>query len=135
MDTVFRVLSAAAAGNIDSDSNNIIFTIKDRKSYVTVVSKKQSKLSKLFNKGFERSVYWNEYKTKSENKNTTNEYRYFLKSNFVGVSRLFVLVYSYRDAKSKIFKTQRYYLSKGINDNYNVIINGNTFLTKQFIQI
>ena len=135
MDTVFRVLSAAAAGNIDSDSNNIIFTIKDRKSYVTVVSKRQSKLSKLFNKGFERSVYWNEYKTKSENKNTTNEYRYFLKSNFVGVSRLFVLVYSYRDAKSKIFKTQRYYLSKGINDNYNVIINGNTFLTKQFIQI
>ena len=135
MDTVFRVLSAAAAGNIDSDSNNIIFTIKDRKSYVTVVSKRQSKLSKLFNKGFERSVYWNEYKTKSENKNTTNEYRYFLESNFVGVSRLFVLVYSYRDAKSKIFKTQRYYLSKGINDNYNVIINGNTFLTKQFIQI
>ena len=135
MDTVFRVLSAAAAGNIDSDSNNIIFTIKDRKSYVTVVSKRQSKLSKLFNKGFERSVYSNEYKTKSENKNATNEYRYFLESNFVGVSRLFVLVYSYRDAKSKIFKTQRYYLSKGINDNYNVIINGNTFLTKQFIQI
>ena len=135
MDTVFRVLSAAAAGNIDSDSNNIIFTIKDRKSYVTVVSKRQSKLSKLFNKGFERSVYWNEYKTESENKNTTNEYRYFLESNFVGVSRLFVLVYWYRDAKSKIFKTQRYYLSKGINDNYNVIINGNTFLTKQFIQI
>ena len=27
---------------------------------------------------FERSVYWNECKTKSENKRTTNEYRYFL---------------------------------------------------------
>ena len=112
--------------------------MKDTTLYVPVVTlsvRDNQKLPKLLSKGFERSVYWNEYKTKSENKNTTNEYRYFLESNFVGVSRLFVLVYSYRDAKSKIFKTQRYYLSKGINDNYNVIINGNTFLTKQFIQI
>ena len=30
---------------------------------------------------------------KSENKNTRNIYRYFLESNFVGVNRLFVLVY------------------------------------------
>ena len=80
--------------NIDSDI--IIFTIKDTKLYVFVVTlsaKSSQKLSKLLSKGFERSVYWNEYKTKSENKNTTNEYRYFLKSNFVGVNRLFVLVY------------------------------------------
>ena len=48
-------------------------------------------------KGFERSLYWNEYKTKSEDKNTTNEYGYFLESNFVGVHRLFVLLYSNQD--------------------------------------
>ena len=48
----------------------------------------------MLSKGCERSIYWNERKTKSENKNTTNEYRYFLKSNFVGVNRLFVLVNS-----------------------------------------
>ena len=80
--------------NIDSDI--IIFTIKDTKLYVFVVTlsaKSSQKLSKLLSKGFERSVYWNQNKTKSENKNTTNEYRYFLKSNFVGVNRLFVLVY------------------------------------------
>ena len=29
-------------------------------------------------------------KTKKESKHATNEYRYFLKSNFVGVNRLFV---------------------------------------------
>ena len=28
-------------------------------------------------KGFERLFYWNEYKTKSDNENMTNEYRYF----------------------------------------------------------
>ena len=43
---------------------------------------------------------WGKSKTKSENKNTTNEYRYFLESNFFGVSRLFVLVYSNKDANS-----------------------------------
>ena len=60
-------------------------------------AKDTQKLSKVLRKVFERSVYWKEYKTKSENKNTTNEYRYFLESNFVGVIRLFVLVYLNRN--------------------------------------
>ena len=54
------------------------------------ISKRQ--LLKLLSKGFERLVYWNEYETKSENRNTANEFRYFFESNFVGVNRLFVLV-------------------------------------------
>ena len=58
----------------------------------------------LLSERFERSVYWNEYKTKSENKNTKNEYRYFLKSNFVGFNRLFVLVYSIKNDNSNRFK-------------------------------
>ena len=52
---------------------------------------------------------------------------YFLKSKSVGVNRLFVLVYSNQDDNSKRFKVRRYYLSKGIIDNYNVIINGKNF--------
>ena len=52
---------------------------------------------------------WNEYKTKSENKDTTNENRYFLESNFCEVNILFALVYSYQDVNSKRFKTQRYH--------------------------
>ena len=45
---------------------------------------------------FERSMYWNEYNAKNENENTTNEYRYFLESKFIGVDRFFFffLVYS-----------------------------------------
>ena len=125
------VLSAVGGDNVNNiDSNNIIFTIKDTKLYVPVVTssaKDNQKLSKLLSKGFERSVYWNEYKTKSENKNTANEYRYFLESNFVGVNRLFVLVYSNEDADSKRFKAKRYYLPKGIIKIYNVIINGKNF--------
>ena len=69
-------------------------------------------------------MYLNEYKAKSENKNTTNECRYFLESNFVGVNRLFILVYLNRDNDVKRFKARRYYLPEGIIRNYNVIANG-----------
>ena len=88
---------------MNANANNIIFTIKDKKlsvSVVTLSAKDDNKLSKLFSKGFEKSVYLNEYKTKSENKNMTDEYRYFLKSTFVGVNGLFVLVYTYQDANA-----------------------------------
>ena len=83
-------------GNDDVNSNNIISTIKDTKFYVLVVvlsARYNKKLSKLLSKRFERSAYWNEYKTKSENKTATNEFRYFLELNFVGVNKLFELVY------------------------------------------
>ena len=56
------VLAAAGADIIDNNNNNanIIFTIKDTKLYVLVVTlsaKDNQKPSKLLSKGFERSVY------------------------------------------------------------------------------
>ena len=68
-------------------------------------------LSKLLCKEFRRSVYWNEYK-KSNNKNTTNDFRFFLKSILVGVNKLFVLIYSNQDDNVKSFKTRKH------NQNY-----------------
>ena len=65
--------------------------MKDTKLQVpvaTLSARDNQELPKLLS--FQRSVYSNEYKTKSENKNTTNEY---IKSNLVGVNRLFVLAY------------------------------------------
>ena len=81
--TKYCVSSAAGADNANADSNNIIFTIKDTKLYdleITLSAEDNQKLLKLLRKGFQRSVYCNEYKTESENKNPTNEYRYFLES-------------------------------------------------------
>ena len=55
--------------------------MKDTKFYVPVVTlstRNKPKLSKLLNKGFERSYYWNKYKTKSENKNIANKQIFFL---------------------------------------------------------
>ena len=48
----------------------------------------------------------------------------FLESNFVGVKRLFALVYSDRGNDVGRFKGQKYYLRKDIIKNYNVITNG-----------
>ena len=122
----------AAAGNDNANDNddNIIFTIKDTKLYVPVVTlsaKDNRNLSKLLTKGFERSVYWNKYKTKSDNKNRTNKFRYLLESDFVAVNRLFVVVYSNEDDASNRFKAKRYYLPKSIINNYKVIINEKNF--------
>ena len=74
----------------------ILFLLQKTKLYIPVVTlstRDNQKLSKFLGKGYQRSVYWNEFKTKSDNKNATNEFRYFLKLNFVGVNSLFVLVY------------------------------------------
>ena len=67
----YYISAAVGADNANADSNNNIFTTKGTKMYVPVVNlstKDNQKLSKLLRKGFGRSVYWNEYKTKIENK-------------------------------------------------------------------
>ena len=87
-------------------------TIKLYVPVVTLSTRDNQKLSKLLSKGFERFVYWNDYKTKSENKITTNEYRYFLESNFVGVDRLLVLVYKNEGNDAKRFNARKYYFAK-----------------------
>ena len=87
------------------DSNNVVFTVKGTRLYVLVAAlsaKDNQKLAKVLSKGFERSVYLNEYKTKSESKNTMKEYRYFLESNFLGVKILFVLVYQIKTMQNEI---------------------------------
>ena len=62
--TKYCVLSEASADNVNNDSNNIIFTIKDSKLYVPVLTlsaRDNQKLWKLVGKGSERSVDWNIY--------------------------------------------------------------------------
>ena len=104
------------------------FSLLNTQNYMFLSSLYQQKIIKncqnFLSKGFERSVYWIEYKSKRENKNTANEYWYFLKSNLVGVNKLLVLVYLNKSNDVKRFSARRYYLPKGIIKNYNVIING-----------
>ena len=130
---------------LDNENDNavfkfksIIFSIKYTKLYVPVVTlsvKDNKKLSRFLSKEFERLVYWNKQKTKSETKISTKEYRYFLESNFVEVNRLSFFIYLNRDNNAKRYHAKKYFLPKGIIDNYNVIVNGKTFMTNQLISI
>ena len=124
MSTNHGALSPNGNDNDDAKNNNIISLSKTQ---VTLSAKDNQKLSKLFRKGFERSVYWNEYKTNIKNKNTANEYRYFLNLKLLGVNRFLVLVYSNQDGNGEMNKARSYELSKGVTKNYNVIINGKNF--------
>ena len=58
----YCVLSAAGNDNVNGNDNdnNIIFTIKDTKLYIPVVTlsaRDKKNISKLLSKGFEKSVY------------------------------------------------------------------------------
>ena len=76
-------LSVAGADNANGkhDDNNVIFAINDTKFHVpavTLSARDNPKSLKVFSNVFKKSVYWNEYKKRSDNKNATNEFRYFL---------------------------------------------------------
>ena len=110
-------MSAAGVDNINNTDNKIVFTIIDIKLYVpevTLSARASKNLLKFLSKRFKRSVYSNEYKTKSETKTTTNEFRNFLESNFIGMNTLFQLVYLKTSDDAKRFKARRNCLAKGI---------------------
>ena len=80
----------AAGDDDDDDDDNIILTIKD-KLYVPVVTlsvRDNQKLSNFLTKDLKYQFIGMNVIQKSENKNMTNEFRYFLKRNFVGINRL-----------------------------------------------
>ena len=73
------ILSAVGTYNDDVHPNNNILAIKDTQRYVPVVTlsaqeNQKLKKKKLLSKRFERSLYWNDCKTKSESKHSRNEY-------------------------------------------------------------
>ena len=99
-----------ANGNNNDNSIIVLFLLSETQNYVFVVvlpSRDNQKFSKLLCKGFERSVYCNEHKTKSDNKNTKKKIDFFF--FVVRVNRLFVLVYANPDAASKRFKAKKNY--------------------------
>ena len=74
------------------------------------------------NKGFKRSIYWNEYKTKEINENAAaNVFKYInLDPSFQGVNRLFVLVYNRVDGQPVRNAQRKYYLPRVDLEKYNV---------------
>ena len=114
------------------------FEIKSTKLYVPIVTlstKDNVNLTKQLNKGFKRSVYRNEYKSKIETKEADNDNvtRFALDTSFQGVNRLFVLVFentNIGDNRAERNSRSKYFLSRVDITNYNVLIDGRNFYDK-----
>ena len=107
--------------------NNAVFVINDTKLYVPVVtlSKEDKKdFIEHQNKGFQRSIYWNEYKTKGLTENAdANNFKYIsLDPSFQGVNRLFVMAYNSANGQLTRDGRKKYYLPRIDLNKYNVII-------------
>ena len=81
------------------------------------------------NKGFQRSIYWNKYKTKEKNEDAdANAVKYInLDPSFQGVNRLFIMAYDATDDKYNRNNRRKYYLPRIDLKKYNVIIDGRNF--------
>ena len=117
---------------LSTDDDNAVLIINDRKMYVPVVtlSKEDNKdFVEQQNKGFQRSIYWNEYKTKEINENAdANVFKYInLDPSFQGVNRLFVMAYNRANGQPTRNEQQKYYLPRIDLEKYNVIIDGRNF--------
>ena len=120
---------------LSTDAANAAFIINDTKLYIPVVtlSKEDNKdFIEQQNKGFQRSIYWNEYKTKEKDENAdannANTVRYInLDPSFQGVNRLFLMAYNRAAGQATRNGQRKYYLLRIDLKKYNVIIGGRTF--------
>ena len=99
---------------LSTGASEAVFVINHTKLYVPVVtlSKEDNKdFIEQQNKGFQRSIYWNEYKTKETNEDTdANVFKYIdLDPSFQGVYRLFVIAYNTANDQHIILFTKYYY--------------------------
>ena len=102
---------------LSTHAGDVVFFINDTKLYVPVVtlSKEDNKdFIEQQNKGFQRSIYWNEYKTKAQNENANNNvFKYInLDSSFEGVNRLFVMAYNRVAGEPIRDERKKYYLPR-----------------------
>ena len=117
---------------LSNQAGAAVFIINDTKMYVPVVtlSKEDNKdFIEQQNKGFQRSIYWNEYKTKEQTENAdANSPKYFsLDPSFQGVNRLFIMAYNRVDRQPTRNGQRKYYLPRIGLKKYNVIIDGRNF--------
>ena len=125
---------------LSTDAGDAVFIINDTKLYVPVVtlSKEDNKdFIEQQNNGFQRSIYWNEYKTKEKNE-TVNDNNpativrdITLDPSFQGVNRLFAMAYNSENGQPTRNGQQKCYLPRIDLKEYNFIIDGRNFMIIQ----
>ena len=120
-----------------NQNQNSIFQITKSELYIPTVSlntENNNKLSELLSKGFERTIVWNEYKSKIERvtipQNDNMLRRTTLDVSFQGVSKLFSAAYETDDIERNANTEEsrrRYYLPRAEIKDYNILIDGRNF--------
>ena len=117
---------------LSTGADEAVFIINDTKLYVPVVtlSKEDNKdFIEQQNKGFQRSIYWNECKTREINEDANaNLFKYItLDPSFQGDNRLFVMAYNRANGQPTRNEQRKYYLPRTSLNKYNVIIDERNF--------
>ena len=112
-------------------ANQILtFAITETNLYVPVVTlstQDNAKLLAQWKSGFKRAISWNKYLSKPKLLRRNPNLNHLVEPSFKGVNRL-LSVESYVQRTS----SKRYYLPKAEIKNYNVVIDGKTFLISQY---
>ena len=114
---------------LSTGAGEAVFIINDTKLYVALSKEDNKDFIKQQNKGFQRCIYWNEYKTKEINEDAdANVFKYInLDPSFQGLNRLFVMAYNRVIGQPTRNGQRKYYLSRIRLNKYNVIIDGRNF--------
>ena len=127
------------AGGDNINNKETKFKIASTKLYVliaTLSTKDNVNLTKQLNEGFKRSVYWNEYKPKTETDEDAEEAgannlkKLSLDAFFQGVNRLFVIAFDNTNNGNNKFQRdshRKYFLPRVDITNYNVLIDDRNF--------
>ena len=112
---------------LSNQAGDAVFIINDTKMNVPVVtlSKEDSKdFIEQQNKGFQKSIYWNEYKTKEQTQNADAN-----SPKYISLDPSFQEVVAYKrvDGKPTRNGQRKYYLPRIDLNKYNVIIDGRNF--------
>ena len=119
-----------------NQNQNSILQITKGELYILVLNlnTENNKLSELLSKGFERTVVWNEYKSKIERvtilQNDNMFRRTTLDTSFQGLSELFAAAYETDDIERNVNTEEsrrRYYLPRTEIKDCNVLIDGRNF--------
>ena len=122
---------------LSSAGNSAKFKITDVKLHVPMVTlstRDNVNLTKQLRNGFKRLVYWNSYQTIPAKVKVMNKGTYIyelLSASFQSVGRLFVLAYVIAadpaNNEAGIKNSRKYFLSRRIIENYNVLTDGRNF--------
>ena len=107
------------------------FTITETNLYapvVTLSTQDNAKLLPQLKSGFKRTISWNKYLSKPKLLAQNANLNHLIEASFQGVNRLFVLVFE-NDAQRT--SNKRYYIPNVKIKDYNVMIDGKTFLINQ----